>query len=305
VAGASVTAYGLWLLKPVSAVSQPREFTVPEGWGGGRIAAELNREGFIRSAFAMVVVANVMHTGDSLKAGRYLLSADMSTPEIVRAIADGHALSDDHLVTVPEGMNVWETDRILSDAGIIKHGELRTAYAHKEGHLFPETYRFAKDATVDDVARKMEATYFERGGTRGDIELIVASMLEKEAKTPDDMALVAGIIFKRLDIGMVLQIDATVAYGWCLRTAGVARDCDVTQAPIATELKVDGPYNTYARGGLPQGAISNPGINALQAAANPQESDYLFYLSTRDGSDIIYSKTLEEHLRNRAKYLGL
>jgi UPF0755 protein len=130
-------------------------------------------------------------------------------------------------------------------------------------------------------------------------------MLEKEAKTSHDMALVAGIIYKRMEIGMLLQIDATVAYGWCLRSAGLGRDCDVTQAPIALELGIDGPYNTYLRAGLPAGPISNPGIQALEAAANPSTSDYLFYLSTRDGSRIIYAETHEEHLQNRREHLGV
>jgi len=107
---------------------------------------------------------------------------------------------------------------------------------------------------------------------------------------------------------MLLQIDATVAYGWCLRRwlpMSSTANCDVTQAPIALEIKTDGPYNTYTRPGLPEGPIGNPGLQALEAAKHPKASDYLYYLSTRDGSDIIFSKTLDEHLKNRAKYLGL
>ena len=121
------------------------------------------------------------------------------------------------------------------------------------------------------------------------------------------MALVSGIIQKRLQLKMPLQIDATVAYGWCLRRwlpMSNNRTCDVTQAPIATELKVDGPYNTYARVGLPPAPISNPGLQALEAAAHPKTSSYLYYLSTRDGSQIIYAKTAAEQQANRAKYLG-
>jgi UPF0755 protein len=149
----------------------------------------------------------------------------------------------------------------------------------------------------------MERNFIEKTGVRSDMQIITASMLEKEAKTPEDMAMVAGIMKQRMDIGMRLQIDATVGYGWCLRIAP-NRPCDVTQAPIATEIKVDGAYNTYTRVGLPLGPISNPGEQALSAAANPKVSEYFYYLSTRDGSQIIYSKTLDEHLRNRAKYLG-
>jgi peptidoglycan lytic transglycosylase G len=295
----------VWAFSPVQAGSPHEyEFTIQSGWGGGRIATELKSAGFVRWAPAVVLYANAIGAGDRLQAGTYLLSKSMTPIQIVRIIASGQAVSNDIEVTIPEGMNVWEIDRLLTAAGLIRAGELRAAFSFKEGHLFPETYRFAKDATVEDIVHVMEATYFERGGTRGDIDLIVASILEKEAKTPEDMAMVAGIIQKRLKIGMALQIDATVGYGWCVRVAGFTRDCDVTRAPIATEIRVDGPYNTYTRTGLPQGAISNPGTNALKAAANPTSSDYLYYLSTRDGSEIIYSKTLDEHLNNRLKYLG-
>ncbi len=295
-----------WAFGPAQAGSRDaREFTVEAGWGTARIANELDAAGLIRSSWAFAACAMLDGSGGRLQAGRYLLSRGMTPCVIVRLMADGDALSDDNVVTIPEGMNIWEVDATLASSSIIIAGELRAQFSHKEGHLFPDTYRFAKDATVQDVVNKMEQNYFAKGGTRGDIDLIVASMLEKEAKTPEDMAMVAGIIQKRLEIGMALQIDATVGYGWCIRTKGFSRDCDVTQAPIAFEIKVDGPYNTYTRQGLPQGAISNPGVEALKAAANPTKSDYLYYLSTRDGSELIFSKTLEEHNRNRQQYLGL
>jgi UPF0755 protein len=310
IAAISMAAIGVglviaWAFGPVDTDDYlSREFTVQTGWGGARIASELKEAGLIRSSTAFIVYTNLTRTGDALQAGTYMLVRTMSLAEVVRTIASGKAVSDDLWVTIPEGMNIWEVDRLLVAAGIIRAGELRTAYSAKEGHLFPETYRFAKDATVDDVVRKIEATYFERGGTRSDIDVIIASILEKEAKSPEDMAIVAGIIRKRMEIGMALQIDATVGYGWCVRTAGFTRDCDVTQAPIAREIEVDGPYNTYTRRGLPVGPISNPGSAALQATSSPAKSDYLYYLSTRDGSQLIYAKTLDEHLENRAKYLG-
>lgn len=241
----------------------------------------------------------------ALQAGRYALCPCWSVPDIADAIASGRAISDDIFVTVPEGVNLWELDAILLKAKLISRaGQFSRTVGTQEGKLFPETYRFAKDATVAQIAERMQKEFSERAGSQRFDEVIVASMLEKEAKSAEDMALVAGIIRERMRRGMPLQIDATVAYGWCLRTVGYAVACDVTQAPIATELKVDGPYNTYARTGLPKGPISNPGAQALTAAAHPKDSPYLYYLSTRDGSQLIYSKTLEEHLRNRLKYLG-
>lgn len=294
---------GQWFFGPRDDGAQVVTVIIPEGTGAAGVARILQDERIIRSSFAFSVYATLTGRATALQAGRYELCACQSVSELVSAIASGRALSDDVQITIPEGMNIWEIDRVLADADLIQAGELRNTFADAEGRLFPETYRFAKDATAEDIVLKMEAAYFANE-PRNQSELIVASILEKEAKSAEDMARVAGIIRKRMDIGMALQVDATVGYGWCLRTRGYGEDCDVTRAPIATEIAVDGPYNTYTRTGLPAGPISNPGQRALEAAANPTPSDYLFYLSTRDGSQLIYSRTLEEHLTNRLEYLG-
>jgi len=120
--------------------------------------------------------------------------------------------------------------------------------------------------------------------------------------------LVAGIIRNRLARKMPLQIDATVAYGACLRrfiVGNYKKDCDVSQIGVGAEIRIDSGYNSYMRLGLPVGPIANPGITAIQAVLNPQKSDYLYYLSTRDGSQMIFSKTAAEHAANRRKYLGI
>jgi UPF0755 protein len=306
-----------WLVSsPLTAVAQPREFTVQPGWGGGRIAAELKEAGLIRWAPAFIIIASWTETGDDLKAGTYALSPDMSTGEIVRMIAAGEALSSDITVTIPEGMNIWEIDELLTTQRLILQGSFARQYREREGSMFPDTYRFAAEVAstgydfknADIFADAFMRQFQRKAASYTDEQVIVASMLEKEAKSSGDMALVAGIMAKRQELGMLLQIDATVGYGWCLRRwlpMSSTANCDVTQAPIGTEIRTDGPYNTYTRTGLPVGPISNPGLKALEAAKNPRTSDYLYYLSTRDGSQLIYSKTLEEHNRNRSKYLGL
>ena len=297
-------------------VAQPRTFTVQPGWGGGRIASELKRAGLIRWAPAFVIITSWTDTGDNLKAGTYALSPDMSTREIIRMLAAGEALTSDITVTIPEGMNVWEIDELLYAQRLIVQGSFARQYRDREGTLYPDTYRFAAEVASSSTAFSNAGVFaesfiaqFDRKAARyTEEQIVIASMLEKEAKSAQDMALVSGIIAQRRTLGMPLQLDATVAYGWCLRRwlpMSSTANCDVTQAPIATELKVDGPYNTYARTGLPEGPISNPGLKALEAAKNPTASDYLYYLSSRDGSQIIYSKTLSEHLKNRSKYLGI
>lgn len=278
---------------------------IEEGQGLRGVARSLKSAGVIRSEFVFTVYVVFAGQQADLKAGLYNLSRDQSTPKVAAALSGGLSESEDAVVTIPEGMNIWETDARLAAAKLIPLGALAGEYLHKEGHLFPDTYRFKPGTSVEDIVRKMEHNFYEKTGNRGDLEVIVGSMLEKEARSADDMALVSGIIQKRMELGILLQIDATVAYGWCLRTAGLGRPCEVTQAPIVTEIKVDGPYNTYTNKGLPAGPISNPGLKALKAAANPQESDYLYYLSTRDGSKMIFSKTAAEHAANRRKHLGL
>ena len=304
-AAIAVSVAGMfWLLaSPVSSDSKTREFTVRQGWGGGRIASELQNAGLIRWAPVMILITNLTGTGDSLKAGTYALSPSMSTREIVRILAAGEALSTDIVVTIPEGMNVWEIDDLLAKQRLIVPGSFARTYDTNEGTLFPDTYRFdallAERAGEYANARVIGAVLRDAFDTKAraytKLQIIIASMLEKEAKTADDMALVAGIMAEREKRGMALQIDATVAYGWCLarwsRSSGSrildsqgeselpmssSRNCDVTQAPIATEIKVDGPYNTYTRAGLPTGPISNPGLKALDAAAHPKASPYLY-----------------------------
>lgn len=304
-----VVAFGL-LMPPDLGDTTPVPFAVESGEGLAAIAQSLSDAGLIRSRFLFMLYVRANGDESRLQAGTYQFSRAQPLVGIARAIARG--LADlDITVVIPEGSNLWEVDKRLADAGLITEGEFARAYLHKEGRLFPDTYRFAKEAALEDIFSKIEENDTKKVGVRSDIGgirgVIIASLLEKEAKQPEDMAIIAGIIEKRLELGMPLQVDASVAYGWCLKEfqRRPSRDCDVTRAPIAAEISIDGPYNTYRRTGLPRGPVSNPGLVALQAAANPKESSYLFYLSSRDGGEIVYAETLAEHERNRAKYLGL
>lgn len=304
-----------WVLSPVNVRSEPTTVVIEQGIGAAGIARILEREGLVRHWSAFSIYATTMGYATQLQAGTYRLCACQSVQELTDTLSSGRALSDDIEVTIPEGMNVWEIDELLQKQDLIVPGSFARTWAQHEGTLFPDTYRLdrsvASTAGEFQNARVIGQVFrdaFDRRTARHTTEqVIIASMLEKEAKSAEDMALVAGIIARRRELGMPLQLDATVAYGWCLRRwlpMSSTANCDVTQAPIAYEIKVDGPYNTYTRTGLPEGAIANPGLKALQAAASPTASDYLYYLSTRDGSQIIYSKTLQEHLQNRSKYLG-
>lgn len=305
IVSAAALALGV-ILVPARFGAPLTEITISGGQGVSAIATQLKSAELIRSQWLFILYTLAIGQESHLQAGRYLLSPSMNIPEIVQTLARGLAESDDIEIVIPEGFNVWDIDTALSNARLAVPGRFARRFLSEEGYLFPDTYRFAKDALPDDIVRIMRADFTAKGGGVNSRAVTIASILEKEAKSPEDMALVAGIIQKRMSRGMPLQIDATVAYGWCIRRmVNFSRTaCNVAQAPIASEIGIDGPYNTYIRKGLPAGPISNPGTIALSAALHPKDSPYLYYLSTRDGSKIIYAQTSQEHLANRRKYLG-
>ena len=171
-----------------------------------------------------------------------------------------------------------------------------------EGFLFPDTYRFFNDSSVEDVVSKMLENFetkmnesFEGLIGREDFLdiVIIASMLQAELKTESDMKTVAGLIQNRIDSGMYLNIDSTIKY--------------VTGASTPVELSKDidnnkSDYNTYKVKGLPPTPIGNPGLTAIGAALNPVDNDYFYYINLEDGTTY-YSKTFEEHQNNVNKYL--
>ncbi|MEK7125234.1 MAG: endolytic transglycosylase MltG, partial [Patescibacteria group bacterium] len=285
-----------------------KTINVSRGAGLQDIAETLKQNDLIRSKLFFVLYIMAIGEQSNLKAGRYILSRGMPLPQVASKIVGGKALSEDVGVFIPEGYNVWEIDERLALVGLIKEGEFARRYHGQEGHFFPDTYRFSRGMSVQDIAERMENNFLRKAGYVGNEVLIIASLLEKEARREKDMGLVSGVIKNRLLRGMLLQIDASVIYGGCLRkyvATRFASNCDVTKVPVRAELAVDGDFNTYRRPGLPPQPIANPGLQSIKAARNPIASDYFYYLSTRDGSRIIFSKTGAEHVRYRAQYLGL
>lgn len=175
--------------------------------------------------------------------------------------------------------------------------------ASLEGYLFPDTYEIQPSETPKEIIEKMLANFSRKFAGELQAEtarqnktifevLTMASLLEKEVKTFEDKQIVAGILYKRLTIGMPLQIDATVNYITEKNTPSVSLE----------DTKISSPYNTYKFRGLPPGPIANPGLESIRAALQPVKSPYLYYLSTPEGTTI-FSKTLEEHNAAKAKYL--
>jgi len=205
-------------------------------------------------------------------------------------------------ITIPEGYNVFQVASALEDAGIFTREEFLNVAEDEEGFLFPDTYEFYRQSSPRVVLQKMKENFEEKTAfllgpaEEKDIPtrdvIIMASLLEEEASIEKDRKMISGVLWKRLKIGMLLQVDAALTY------ATGKSSHKLTDADLAG----DNPYNTYKYKGLPAGPISNPGLGAIEAALNPIESPYLFYLSDSRGVTY-FSKTFDEHKLNKAKYL--
>jgi UPF0755 protein len=311
---------------PAGAGGRAEEFVIEPGQSLGATARLLAENNLIFSRYLFVTYALFSGQERNFKAGKYLIPSPVSIKKLVSIFSEGKAEPDDISVIIPEGTNLADIALILEKAGLIKAEDfLKPEILAKEGYLFPDTYRFTnpkseilnpkqtlnpKLPTAEEIIAKMQKNFeaktedlFKNLNAQKIKEvIIIASILEKEVKTERDMRLVAGIIEKRLSKNMPLEIDAAVAYGACYPKFLAGQYCDVSLANIVESLKLDSPYNTYQRIGLPPTPISNPGIAAIKAALNPEMSDYLYYLSAPDGTTI-FSKTAAEHAKAVNKYL--
>lgn len=300
---------------------QQIQVTVPAKSGVSAIAGILKESGLIRNKTGFIFKAFVSGAQAKLKAGNYYFSKAESGKEILERLENGDIVSNEVDVTFPEGFTEKQIAARLEETGLgttqqfldrAKVQNFRDEFAFLknvpdgslEGYLFPDTYRFFKNASTDEIIRKMLSHFDEKFQTAvsesaplGDKKLhevvTMASIIEREVQTKDDMKMVAGVLWNRLDIGMALQADATVRYA-----------LNNWDNPLTVQdLAVDSPYNTRLHGGLPPGPIGNPGSESLKAALQPKDSDYLYYLSSAPGKETIFSKTLDEHNRAIQKYL--
>ncbi len=291
------------------------EFKIEKGQSLGEIARLLAKDNLIISRVVFMVYARATGQERKFQAGRYLISRSSNIWGLVNMFSHGLAISDDISVVIPEGTNVADIDKIFSKTGLTRVGDLLAVGAlQKEGYLFPDTYKFNTEdkPTAVEIIKVLEDNFNKKNeklirsiaGDRFKKAIIVASILEKEVKTEYDMRLVAGIIEKRLSLRMPLQVDAVVAYGVCYPKFELKKYCDVSLANIVDNLNLSSGYNIYRKTGLPPAPISNPGSKAIRASLNPQRSDYLYYLTAKNGVTI-FSKTSAEHQRNRKIYLNL
>jgi UPF0755 protein len=296
-------------------------FSITKGEGNGEIATNLKEKKLISQKIYFWLYLKKHNLLDKIYPGEYPLNGNLTIPEIAAIITNPQKVFI--TVTFPEGWTTQQMADRLSANGfdgaaflelvnnpsedILSQFSILTKKPKGvtlEGYLFPDTYKFSKEATPDGILKKIlnntelkitDEIRKEASDQNKSIFqiLTMASILEKEVSTVNDFKIVSGIFWKRIAIGQALQSDATLEY--VLKT-------NVLQHSVA-ETKTDSPYNTYMYKGLPPGPISNPGINTILAALNPTDTDYNYFLTDpKNKSNTVYAKTYAEHVANKQKF---
>lgn len=271
---------------------ETKVFLIKRGQGAEEISNNLEEQGLIRYASFFRAYALINDQANELIAGQYELSPSMNLAEILEKIVSGDRIKK--IITIIEGWDLKDIEEYLKGEGIIITKSLAPGL---EGYLFPDTYEIYPEDRIKEIIEMMLFNFDKKVRSEYQVglnseKMIMASIIEKEVPTLKDKRIVSGILWKRLEVGMPLQVDATVNYITGKKTTEILQE----------ELEIDSPYNTYKYKGLPPGPICNPGLESILAAMDPEESEYWFYLSTPEG-ETIFSKTLKEHNIAKAKYL--
>ncbi|TSC92783.1 MAG: UPF0755 protein [Candidatus Berkelbacteria bacterium Licking1014_7] len=240
-----------------------------------------------------------------LRAGLYYFSSSQTIAQIAKILQKGEV--SENSITIPEGWRREQIAQYLSDRKITTSDDFLSASEGREGYLFPDTYRLAVSATAEQIVEKMTENFAKRieGLNILRNDLILASIIEREAKRDDERLKIAGVYKNRLALGMKLEADPTVQY---------ARDNEKSKSDsqnyswwqIITRsdyLSEPSNFNTYLHSGLPPAPICSPGLKSIQAVKNPEKHNYYYFFHLKDGT-AIFSKTLSEHNENLAKYVS-
>lgn len=292
---------------------------IPSGSSPGKIADMLESQELIQDARVFLVYARLDGKLDKFKAGQYYLKASLNVPEIIDVLVKGKVATLSF--TVPEGLSLPDIAKILAEKGITTEEEFWTAaeshpydYAflkdlpagkmRLEGYLFPDTYIIPRGMSVEKVLdvmlRRFEQVYNKMPENKTGLSVhevvTLASIIEWESLVDKDRPLIAGVFLKRLEIGMKLDSCATIQYILGERKEKL----------LYADLEIKSPYNTYLNAGLPPGPIGAPGEASLRAVFEAEYANYLYFLAKGDGTgEHVFSKTLDEHNRNKAKYGGV
>jgi UPF0755 protein len=307
----AAAAGGAWLVFTPFGPSSETLVTIPSGSSATAIARRLEDSGIIRSRYAFDLVRVWRHS--KLQAGTYRFDQPQSVTDVYSQIAHGEVYTK--TLTVPEGSNIFDIAARVEQAGLGTRtnfldaakqtaliADLDPAATSLEGYLFPDTYRFAPNATAAQIAAAMVHRFRQAAAQLGldaNVHQVVtiASLVERETAVDSERPLVASVFDNRLEKKMPLKTDPSVIYG--LELTGQWRG-----AIYASDLTRDTPYNTYLHPGLPPGPVANPGIPSLRAAMDPAHTNYLYFVAASVDAQgrSLFAATLDEHNRNVAEY---
>ena len=292
--------------QPVAELT-PTELTIEPGASVWEISQTLKHAGIVRSELTLFLTLRYLEDPTQIKASMYHFKTPQSTRDIAQTLISGEFNNGLHSITFVEGMRAQDYALIAANLPNITESEFLELTNNLEGKLFPETYYVPKDITATALIDILQNTYneriaayttqFEANGLSEEDALILASIVEREANTPESMRTVAGIFLNRLSINMALQADASIEYVIDTPLGELA------PRQLASELReLDSPYNTYLYPGLPPTPIGNPGENAIRAIADPLKSNYFYYITGDDG-EFYYAETYDQHRINIARHL--
>lgn len=306
--------YLLGLFVPVGSGAVVRDVSFPAGSSVRKLAAEMESAGIIRSSWHFVLLTRLRGKANQLKAGDYSLHDGMTPAFILNKLVAGDV--DYRKFSLPEGYSIFQAAELLEQKGYFEKdaflekcrdrallARLGIAERSVEGYLFPATYNLSKSGTEEQLISQMVAQFEKKyaeltaaadtgiGLSRREL-VTLASVIEKEAVSPEEKPLISSVFHNRLRIGMPLQSDPTAVYGVRAFSGKVTK----------TDIKRSSPYNTYLNRGLPPGPIGNPGFEALKAAQAPAKTGYLYFVARQDGTHQ-FSRTLDEHNQAVRKYL--
>ena len=320
---AAAAAFWLWQRydgfadAPMSGIENGEALVVASGDTVPAVVRKLREAGVVEGdSLEWRALARQLGAAGRLQVGEYELKPGMTPRELLEMVRDGRIVQ--RRFTIVEGWNIRELRAALKrvaeleqesagldDAALMK--AIGHAGQHPEGRFLPETYAYTRGDSDLDVLRRaheamakaLDAAWARRSKDSvlktPDEMLVLASIVEKETGVAAERPQIAGLFERRLRIGMRLQTDPTVIYG-----LGAAYDGNIRKRDLTT----DTPYNTYTRAGLPPTPIAMPGVDALNAVANPAPGDHLYFVAVGDGSGRhLFARTLAEHDANVRAYL--
>jgi len=285
-------------------------FKVSKGDNAGLVADKLFEQGLISSSSFFRICVRIQNTGGLMKTGLYRISGGSSTLDIHSILLQGSV--ELFKVAVPPGLTSTDIALILDEAGITSAEDFiaEVEIQNAEGFLFPDTYSFPKEYPADKAVAHMVEVFIETAVSvypdyaeldRAQLmqRVIMASIIEREYRLAEEASKIASVFYNRIDANMYLGSCATVVY--------IITEQQGKEHPdklLYRDLDIESPYNTYRNKGLPPGPICNPGIVAIDAAFNPEETDYLYFLlEDPEAGNHTFSRSLAEHNKSYELYI--